>query len=680
MEALRAQLQAMGYVPNSPLSCREGDKLLTSGKRDAAKVKYLSVARDIVGRDIPLPSLAGLGNGGYVFPLYVNLPAWDRTNLMGCCLGMARCLLQEGKTEMALAWLEEINALQRCSYFMAENPLYDWIDFSVQLPEMLRIRVSALCLASETFISLGNSGTGTTRRHAAYTTVNPRSPELESIIDVNKLLDMYMTLHPNPQTTLPTDARSNGLQLRGSWTKLGVAKAGGPTEGREASACFIWNGRLYVSGGRKSSFGPWFRDIWYLDLATRDVWRQLPDYPYTLRQTGLFVGWTILVYKNQALLFTGRPAVDVFDLVKEKWTTLETTYSPTEADIAAGVKGGWPYPDNNLSDAAMQIVGDKMYVFGGSHGTTLVGCNLFMELDLTTRKWRRLTGTVHMTQHSDYTCPGPRKSAASWVSPDEKRFFLLFGHADRQAAKSRKEMHYADRSFAFADMWSWDIKREKWRQERMSGNSPCSRTELSFTYNPKLKKVIIFGGYQPSLPTVVLEKGMQFEFSYFADTFVYDMASYAAGDPDAANQLTSTAEPTLSAPKWLQVMTHGFPTYRCQAQLVCDPDTGRNYLFGGWTNHQYVPTRTKLMSRSFGDLWELKLDDESGGGYFEEVDVEDEARSARAGPWQRCFACASAGPWKKCGGSCNGKAFFCGSPCFRDGWKEHKEMHKCRKV
>ena len=38
------------------------------------------------------------------------------------------------------------------------------------------------------------------------------------------------------------------------------------------------------------------------------------------------------------------------------------------------------------------------------------------------------------------------------------------------------------------------------------------------------------------------------------------------------------------------------------------------------------------------------------GGFFEGVDLEEEARTAKAGPWQRCFTCGSAGPWKKCGG------------------------------
>ncbi|KAJ7870665.1 hypothetical protein B0H13DRAFT_1896078 [Mycena leptocephala] len=75
---------------------------------------------------------------------------------------------------------------------------------------------------------------------------------------------------------------------------------------------------------------------------------------------------------------------------------------------------------------------------------------------------------------------------------------------------------------------------------------------------------------------------------------------------------TSNQEATLLVPKWKQVLTHGFQTDRCQGQLTCDAETGR----------------------TFGDLWELWIDEPSG--YFEEVDVEDKAQSAEAVSWQKC--------------------------------------------
>jgi hypothetical protein len=163
--------------------------------------------------------------------------------------------------------------------------------------------------------------------------------------------------------------------------------------------------------------------------------------------------------------------------------------------------------------------------------------------------------------------------------------------------------------------------------------------------NPKLNKTVVWGGYHPDQPTEVMDTAISFSFSYFADTFIYD------GPP------TNTNTPTARR-SWKQVLTKGFPTYRAQSQLLVDPGNGRTYLFGGFTNNDYIPSRKTVVSRSFGDLWELRVD--MPGGHFEGVDVEDEGRTAQMGPWQRCFACGSAGPWRKCGGGCYFWRFFFG--------------------
>ncbi|KAJ6487382.1 hypothetical protein C8R47DRAFT_1276978, partial [Mycena vitilis] len=653
------------------LCSRHGDKLFQDGKIHAAKAKYLQEAKTTVGANFCLPSPPGEGDGGVLCPLYIKMHPLQITNLMGCCLGMARCLVHEKQTELALAWLEEINSLQRCTYFTLENPMYDWMDNNIPgIPEMKTIRAHALCLASDIFLSLGNTGTGTIRRHAASTILQPLDEELKRIVDFSRLVVLYQTRHPDPQRTSTTADPSSALQVRGSWTKLPVAKPGGFKDGREDFTCFIWNSHFYVAGGRRAALGPWYRDFWVLNLNPRGAWRQLPDYPRSVSESGMFTGWSMLVHNNTALLFTGRPTVDVFDLVTESWTSFRTTYVPNAADIEAGVKDGWPYPRQLLSDATMQIAHNKLYVFGGSHATTAIGCNLWMELDLATRKWRRLTGYVRAPQYADYSCPGPRRSASSWVSTDKVRIFLLFGQANRDGASFHNEPHESTEAFGYEDMWSWSIKDERWRRERMSGNPPCARTEMACTYNEKLQKVVVFGGYQPNLPTRVVEqRDILFHYSYFADTFLYDMTPSNPTDPEEKR--------TLKAPKWKQVLTFGFPTYRCQAQLAYDRDTGRMYVFGGFTNNQYIPTRPNLLSRSFADLFELRIDEP--GGHFEEVNVEEEVRSAKAGPWQRCFSCAAAGPWRKCGGTCKGRVFFCGGTCLKEGWKEHKEMHNCRK-
>lgn len=148
----------------------------------------------------------------------------------------------------------------------------------------------------------------------------------------------------------------------------------------------------------------------------------------------------------------------------------------------------------------------------------------------------------------------------------------------------------------------------------------------------------MFGGYNPTTPSIAPENDEYFGYSYYADTFIYEPSR------DSSSQGI-----------WKQVLTRGFPTYRAQAHLASDPDTGKIFLFGGYTNSQFVRDRKHPIARTFSDLWWLRLDvnDPEGGesvGFFEDVDLEEEARTAKAGPWQRCFNCGSAGPWKKCGG------------------------------
>jgi hypothetical protein len=221
--------------------------------------------------------------------------------------------------------------------------------------------------------------------------------------------------------------------------------------------------------------------MWALDLNTLDAWRRLPDYPVSSRATGAFIGWTMLVHNDSALLFTGRRTVDLFNLASETWSSFQTMYTPTSADIEAGIVDGWPYPGRECCDATMVISSSKLYVFGGEHGRSIMGCNLFMELDLTTRVWRRLSGYVRAPQAADNSCPSPRKNAAGWASADGTRIYLLFGHFDRDARRMG-ELHAANETFGHEDFWSWGVREQRWRRERMSGNPPCARTELAYAY------------------------------------------------------------------------------------------------------------------------------------------------------------------------------------------------------
>lgn len=243
-------------------------------------------------------------------------------------------------------------------------------------------------------------------------------------------------------------------------------------------------GHLYIAGGRRDSFGPFYRDMFALDLAKLDAWKVMPAYPQPQERTSAFLGWHMIpcVEHKKAYLFTGRPIVDFFDLTTKKWGSVRTTFSRVDpADTEAGIRSAWPYPGGVLTDSTQQIFEEKLYVFGGTHRQTNIGCNLFMVLDLKTFTWTRLSGHVTAPRDADGT-PGPRKTPSSWIDVPSKKFCLLFGECDRMGASLKGELHGSDCGYAFDDFWTWDIRNGKWCKERFSGNAPCPRSEAACVY------------------------------------------------------------------------------------------------------------------------------------------------------------------------------------------------------
>lgn len=239
-------------------------------------------------------------------------------------------------------------------------------------------------------------------------------------------------------------------------------------------------GKLYIFGGEKSLDGPHFRDLRSIDLNNpSDGWSALDGYPGNEAQTGKATGWKMRVHAGQqrAYLFNGRPQLDYFDLVEEKWGSVKTTWT-SEGDFPF-----WPY--QQLVDFSMDIVDDKIYVFGGSHTKCELGCNLFTVLDLKTLKWRRLSGYTGSRQHPlrpEWSCPGPRRHPASWVDSSKTKLYLLFGEADRMSARINNEAYGAQSGYGYGDIWYWDIAEERWVRDRHHGNPPCPRSEMSYTY------------------------------------------------------------------------------------------------------------------------------------------------------------------------------------------------------
>ena len=203
-----------------------------------------------------------------------------------------------------------------------------------------------------------------------------------------------------------------------------------------------------------------------------------------MSRSGAFLGWNFIPCPEhrKAYLFTGRPELDYFDLTTKKWGSIMTKFIRNDpADTKAGIKS-WPYPGSKLTDSTQQIINEKLYVFGGTHGTTNIGCNLFMVLDLRTKEWRRLSGYPMPPKDSDVTCPGPRKTPSSWPDHLARKFYLIFGECDRTGAVLRNEMHGGDVGHAYDDFWSWDIDAGKWQRERLVGNVPCPRSEAACVY------------------------------------------------------------------------------------------------------------------------------------------------------------------------------------------------------
>ncbi|CAL1701225.1 unnamed protein product [Somion occarium] len=608
------------------------------GLLETAVTKYKEAIPILVGNgfEVPLPTVSG---GGLYSEKYVEMPLFKRTALMQACNDIGQFFMKTGDDEEALRWFLEVSIIYKNAHLHDKNEvLFDWFDINIPLDLVYLERIKALVFASNVFLKLGNTSMGAHRR-AECTKIVFGSPPGFNIkclegMDWKNCLERLPTLrHPDPKLSLNLNIQCKELQAMGSWLKIQIPSDKN-IQRRSDFASFVWNGRYYVAGGEKSMGGPFFRDIRYIVLSDLEAgWHfHLPSYPIRKSMGGRMSNWSICVDDNKAYIFNGSPVVDYFDLVAEQWSSIKTKF-PASLN---GPHGPWPVED--LQDYSMVAYDGKLYVFGGTYERCEVGQNTLLELDLKTHGWRRLSGYPGPKLTAEYTCPGPRRYASMWVDKrvsGGEKIYLLYGDADRVSAKQGGQVYGASGCYAYDDLWSWDIRKEVWRRERIDGNPPCPRSEMGCTFNEKLGMTILFGGYSPTLETYLPEQKKCHSFTYFGDTFLYIPPS-------------SSPSPSSERPKFKQVITRGFPTYRAGAHLFTDPATGKVYLFGGYTNSQLIPEPRDDAMRSYADLWQLRLD--VPGGHFEDANLEEDARTARVGPWQRCFNCGNAGPWKKCGG------------------------------
>ncbi|EJD48582.1 hypothetical protein AURDEDRAFT_136196 [Auricularia subglabra TFB-10046 SS5] len=283
-----------------------------------------------------------------------------------------------------------------------------------------------------------------------------------------------------------------------------------------------------------------------------------------------------------------------------------------------------------------------------------------MALNLSTLRWTHLSGTsAHVPKTFE---PNLRTNAALWAVPSERKLFLLYGNAERASAYLTRSPHGCSKDWVYSDFWSFAVDSRTWTRERLRGNFASPRAEMADVYSPALGRAVVYGGYHGSLMTLdnspsgnLIGKNALFRYSYFGDTLLFDPATRM----------------------WQLVLVKGFPSYRAGSTLVCDPDGGNIYLFGGYTSSEFSPRKSRE-TRTYSDLWQLKID--MPGGHWDPKDLERDIRAERAGPWMRCFSCGVCGiSWQKCGGTCGGKYYFCSKDCQKNGWKEHKETHGCRK-
>ena len=287
-------------------------------------------------------------------------------------------------------------------------------------------------------------------------------------------------------------------------------------------------------------------------------WKRLPDCPKPFLQNALNIPLAFLyirmkVFKSRAYVFTGFKDILFFDLEKQVWGMILTIYADS------GTKP-WPYEINVAQNYCMEIFEEKIYIIGGEIeriGKTINDpSNIVMMLDIERKEWRHLGGDFSLWVNM--TRPQVRSGASSWLVPEQRKIFMLYGNFPRFKYSSLPEV-YSRIEWIYDDMWSFDIDNHKWHRECIQGNFPVPRTGCAHAYNPRSGTFVLYGG-RNGVPTY--NKNGRFpinSYSCLGDTFVLDVKTNI----------------------WKQVLTREFPAYRHLASCAADENTGAVYLFGG---------------------------------------------------------------------------------------------------
>lgn len=315
-------------------------------------------------------------------------------------------------------------------------------------------------------------------------------------------------------------------------------------------------GNYYIFGGRHSS-GKIHTDVWSVDLRNpQKGWRRLGDAPWPLGTTDTS-HFKCVVYKKRAYIFSGNCCLLLFDLSTETW---EERYHTTMKDPSLDWRDVWSGISADCSKYTADVIGNKMYLFGGRDSVSYMGRDMLLSLDLTAEPglWEVHSGTQKPTPNGG-VLPGLRQCHVSWTLGP--KLYIAFGSADRWQGVKFNDPQASYLDFGYGDMWSYDTRYRIWKKEKLRGNLPAARTEAGYTHNQKWKSVVVFGGFCPDVPFFSMEKDTKglVNWSYVADTFIWSTESS----------------------RWSMVVCKGFPAYRSYPDLITDQETGRSYLFGG---------------------------------------------------------------------------------------------------
>ncbi|KZW03705.1 hypothetical protein EXIGLDRAFT_634947 [Exidia glandulosa HHB12029] len=651
----------------------DASALFARGDHPGAIAGYEKAMRTILGDDSisfptqkfyfePYLSVGERGPSSYETP-----PRFAPTHFLEL-LALASNILQShihlNQFVEAIDWLHEFRQILACVRLTTlPGPQPSWKDWCLPYSEYYLLRFKTWLRGIQVFNSLGNTAAAACFAQLCmvdYGTVDHDTlasfPRLHAVYKEMRPDQWFQHRHPEPNIFERHVAHPD-LQVLGVWDRIQYAPGDKPP-GRLDASTWIWRGTLYVAAGTTNRENPGpvgLQDMWALNLQTRK-WRRLPDVPVTSlgrKRDEPNISGQMRVRDSRVYCFLGKPTIAVFDLVTEEWSIIGTSMQP-------GVR--WPYHSNGdrLEAFATAILDHNLYVFGGDDAKTFLGTNIFMALDLNTMRWSHISGTTGLV--TPLYGIELRTNPAMWAVPSERRLFVMYGAAKRSNAYMGSMEGGASTDFAYTDIWSFHVDNGQWTREKLRGNHPSWRTEMACTWSPALERAIVYGGYNSSAVTLddsrdygASDLPSMFRYSYFGDTLLFD--------------------PTTRI--WKHVLVKGFPSYRALSSLVCDPDDGKVYIFGGYTNCEYVPANRGII-RVYSDLWQLKID--MPGGNWNPKDLERDIRSERNGPWRKCYTCANVGiSWQKCGGTCGGKYYFCSKDCQRSGWKEHKETHGCRK-